>query len=373
MTRHVLELIDAIYECVDHPELWQDALGRLSDLMRSGGTQLLVADLGTGRELIGASARMPPEAHIEYMRDYYATDLRAQRLITLPIGTIVDERMVLNEDEIRSDPVINEFEPRYELANLTGSNLMLGSTFVWLGTARASTPRAFDEDELAVLAAILPHVRRAVRLSLELSSKDPLIGLLANLHARSGKAILVLSATPRLSFANEYAQTLADVGLISVLAGQLSFTDRRAQREFQRILSSWRITRYPGEPSEFLAYSLDEQCFGVRVHRHLGPIRDLAIPESDKLVVTIVPLADAVKVSSEDVHRFGGLFGMTPAEERVILAVAHDTDLSEYAVTTAVALDTVRKHLKSVLMKTGARSQKQLLRRLERFCFLATH
>ena len=47
------------------------------------------------------------------------------------------------------------FEPRYELANMVGSNLMIGQNYLWLGTARGTSHRPYDGEELAVLATVM--------------------------------------------------------------------------------------------------------------------------------------------------------------------------------------------------------------------------
>lgn len=90
---------------------------------------------------------------------------------------------------------------------------------------------------------------------------------------------------------------------------------------------------------------------------------------SASLFVIFVPMSREHRPTEAEIGQFGGLFGLTPSEQRVVLAVSSGEELSEHARARGVSVDTVRQQMKAVLAKTGRRSQKELLRLVERFCF----
>lgn len=62
----------------------------------------------------------------------------------------------------------------------------------------------------------------------------------------------------------------------------------------------------------------------------------------------------------------GALFGLSPAEVRLALAVLRGCSAGEYARQTGARLATIRSQLHSIFVKTGARRQAQLVALLAR-------
>lgn len=58
------------------------------------------------------------------------------------------------------------------------------------------------------------------------------------------------------------------------------------------------------------------------------------------------------------------LYGLTPAEARLTVALTQGASVKSYAEANSVSLNTVRTHLKAVMAKTETRSQVDLVRLL---------
>ena len=87
------------------------------------------------------------------------------------------------------------------------------------------------------------------------------------------------------------------------------------------------------------------------------------------LAVLCIPLHMQHGPDPSEIRQFAGLFRLTPSEELVVGAIASGQDLSQHCVERGISLDTARKHLKNTMAKANCRSQKDLLRLVERFCF----
>jgi DNA-binding CsgD family transcriptional regulator len=70
-----------------------------------------------------------------------------------------------------------------------------------------------------------------------------------------------------------------------------------------------------------------------------------------------------VAISQE---RISGLFGLTPAEARVAVAIMGGASTREAAAALGVSFHTVRHQLQSMLEKTGASRQSELVAMLMR-------
>lgn len=66
-----------------------------------------------------------------------------------------------------------------------------------------------------------------------------------------------------------------------------------------------------------------------------------------------------------------GLFGFTPTETEVALALLRGDEVSAIAAARGTSIETVRGHVKSLLRKSGLSSQKQLTATLSRIATLA--
>jgi DNA-binding CsgD family transcriptional regulator len=96
---------------------------------------------------------------------------------------------------------------------------------------------------------------------------------------------------------------------------------------------------------------------------HLLPIRRLAhdIFARTTALVVATPLTPA---SIPQADLLGGLFDLSPAEDRVARALMGGMSLQDCARTFGVAQDTVRKQLKSIFAKTATSRQTELLQLL---------
>ncbi len=82
--------------------------------------------------------------------------------------------------------------------------------------------------------------------------------------------------------------------------------------------------------------------------------------EPDIAVVRVIPLEAPPPLPSAQL--LGELFGLTPSEAAITLALAQDLSLCAIAEQRGSSLETVRGHVKVIFRKTGVSSQKQLVR-----------
>ena len=369
-------LIVKIYEAALQPELWQQITLEISDLMNSGATQLLVLDNATRTQIIATSSRLCQEGQKEYVADYAPIDLRVPGLMKCNIGTLVQEHMILNEKDKNNNSAVTNFLQRHELENLTGANLSIGSSWVWFGTARKGDGNIYTNDELAVFQILLPHIRKALRLHQSIAATKSQARGLADIFNYTGKGIVVFNGNGKMCLINNYAEQLMSKNIFAVHSGRFYFKNHTVHKRFERALSSTldhSEKLHQAEQDSFIV-SDDAGCdYGIRLVRHLGDFNEGSHAECARVLLLISSLNDPSKISLEEIARFGDLFALTDAEKRAVKIVADLSDLSQIAQQIGLKPDSVRKQLKSAMTKTGVRSQKELIQRLERFCFVQMH
>ncbi len=92
---------------------------------------------------------------------------------------------------------------------------------------------------------------------------------------------------------------------------------------------------------------------------HLRPVIAAGLPP-----LASIRIADMLTPAAIEPTWIVRVFGLTQAEARVAAGLFDGLDLREIADRQAVALETVRGHLKRGMVKVGARSQAQLVRML---------
>ena len=85
---------------------------------------------------------------------------------------------------------------------------------------------------------------------------------------------------------------------------------------------------------------------------------ELGVPVTTPVsLIWITPTA----IRNDTARDMALVFGLTPAEHRILAHMIAGSDLREAAVALHVSIHTARAQLKSILRKTGRRSQGQLL------------
>jgi len=366
-------LILKIYEAALQPDLWGQITLEISDLMNSGATQLLVLDNENSTQIIAASSRLCQEGQREYVANYAPIDLRVPSLLKRNIGSLVQEHMLLNEDEKSNNAAVTNFLQRHDLDNLTGSNLSIGSSWVWFGTARKGDGNIYTKDELAVLELLIPHIRKALRLHQSIESTKSQSSGLADIFNYAGKGIVLFNGNGKVCLINNFAEQLMNKNIFTVRRGQIYFKNQSAHKRFTRALDAVLAPLHKLHQTAqdtFIVSNSAGYDYGIRLVRHLGDGSEVSYGECASALLLISPLNDPSNISQKEIDRFGDLFALTDAEKRAVKIVADLTDISQFARQIGLKPDSVRKQLKSAMAKIGVSSQKELIQRLERFCFI---
>ncbi|MBD8893971.1 hypothetical protein [Roseibium litorale] len=366
-----IALQDSFFEAALSPEAWSRSLEHLSDYVGGGAINLILIEKAGAQPLDVRYGRVDEFAYTSYIENYIAVDPRIPRILTSPVNTMLMEHQVLTEDERRSSAIYNELMSRSGMRNQAISLLSADDIYAGFGVAPQNDAVPFTTDQIGRLSRQLNSLKQAVRFytsnrGLQLQRKS-----LGDLWSNSGKAVLLFDAFGQVLFANSLAETFIRSGLLKQRHRQISFPDRTAQANWTTLQNQ---TKEAGAPRtfEFLATNrISLEQIGVRVISAEPLLSKVASASTPALVMVLTVLSGETPINQQEVDRFCQLFGITQAESRVVAAVANGISLSDLAAERKVATDTLRKQLKTAMAKCGVPSQKALISRLERFCFLS--
>ena len=237
---------------------------------------------------------------------------------------------------------------------------------IGLGIFRPRGARAYGDRELRLLRVLVPHLQRATRTALRLSSAETAAALAGDALELLPVAALLVDADGRVVRANRRALALAERGdAVAHSRGGLVLRPYLSGM-LRRLAEAHRAGR--------IAVAPDDVPHRVSVPRtgDGSPLRVSALPCSTRhpsgsegprgyLWVLIEDPDDVVLPS---VAALESELGLTAAEARLCALLVSGLRLAEAADEVGVSQETVRTQLKSAFRKTGARSQADLIRML---------
>ena len=208
--------------------------------------------------------------------------------------------------------------------------------------------RAFGRGATNALQRALPHLQRCLMLHHELLRARADRSLFESGLDQIGIGVVLLSGDGRVHFANRQAEGWLRAGVAGT-ASEPSILPTLQQLDRQA-----RQGHYTG----------------LRLCTARGPIYVMATPNHrfvSKAATpsgqgTVIWLIDTQPNGSGPLTQAAALFGLTRAEQKVLLRLMTDQTPKQIAQALDVELSTVRSQLSAILQKTGARRQQDLLR-----------
>lgn len=346
-----------IHEAAASPERWTDALAALTRLCETSKASILDVD-AEGRLVGIAQVGHDPAAQKEYAEHYFAVDPTAALANSQPPGKAIAiyERFPAAE---RARSEYFQFAERADLGDVLGlSTRQEGGGMSIIGLQRPVRAPAFDAQAKRLFELIAPHIQTAknvhARVAEALAARDALAAGLDRLV----DATFLLDDAQRICFMNRQAERLlaADARLRSA-GGKLAFGPSRLQSAFQAAVrdaagksARSRLLMLPanGVPGAEIAV-----CALAEHHPLAGRGQAPRV-----LVVISAPRQDAEAIAA----RMRQLYGLTPAEGRLVGLLALGKTVEEIALETRVRESTLRSQLKTIRVKTGTNRQADVVR-----------
>lgn len=228
---------------------------------------------------------------------------------------------------------------------------------------------AFTFTDLETAERLQPHLSRAFELSRKLGEQLHLAEEVSGALDRVIHGIVLLDRGGRIRHANRAAEGLIGGSFgLRVFNGRLSALDPGAARRLQGLIdiasSPDRIGGRDG------AMALPALAGRTPLSITVAPARAKKDSIFHGEAAVIVCISDPEAGASVSERRLRDLFGLTPAEGRVALALFDGCAPREAAERLGVSFQTVRNQMARVFEKTGVNRQSELTRLLSRLANL---
>jgi DNA-binding CsgD family transcriptional regulator len=211
----------------------------------------------------------------------------------------------------------------------------------------------FSAADVSRLAALAPHLRRAMRLHRRMAPRLALGATLMELFQAADRPMLFMAEDGRVVEQNTAARNALQArnGMWRLQSGRLSCQEAHGWGELRS-----QLARLQTEPAFSLSLvgGAGESAL-LEVRRVHGSMTDRV---AQHLAVAVCTLLPRRRDASEALRT---RFGLTASEAKVALALADGVSPTQMAHASGVHVSTVRTQLKAAMSKVGVNRQAQLV------------
>lgn len=277
---------------------------------------------------------------------------------------------IVPDRELERSMIYNDYlRPQINIHHVAGSLMTMDDGYwVAFGIHRAPDMRDYDLKEIERLSRLLPHLKRSLEIRQRLRVGSEVDRSISAALDRLTMGVVVLGASGKLLHVNAAADALLREGdgLVRSADG-LRALRKDDDRRLQELIAGVRRLR----PSTGYSSEAPSPAGGhMRIHRPSGR-RSFAVmvtPAGEQVGeaerdprTTLVFVSDPAGSATSTLKALNELFGFTPAEARLVLALMSDVPLPEFARQAGVTYNTVRTVLARAMARTETHSQVELL------------
>jgi len=361
----LLKVIASIYDAALEPERWPVALEHIAGLLGAMHAHLWEGDASQRLGSVAWAGAAP--AFVQAYEEHYVCTDPFALARTWPSGTMLTDDMATPRAALERSDFFQEWARPQGMHTAIGANVAVeDGTVAVLVATRTKHDETFGREQFDLLAEVLPHLQRAMRINLYLSGASGSRHVAcAALNALS-HGVVIVDAACRVIFANRAAeQTLtASDGIGSGPAGLFAMTVTLTNR--LRALVT-QASGTGGGPPTGGALLLGRRSMMRPYHALISPmctdigLGALASRRPAAMILLVDPEREPVSLE----QRLRTLYHLTAAEARVACEIHRGTSLSAIAELLDVRASTVRTHLHHIFEKTGTRRQSELARQIE--------
>ena len=371
--RHDTEegFLDLLYGAVVEPELWIPAMERFADL--TGGTSAWLSRLnvanGGGS---GVIARIDPKMPTLYHQHYgalnpfaVAPDPAAYMRAWSP--RILTEDECLDPDGLVAGEYYNDFMRPQDVHSVMIVRLSAqGQETCALTINRPKSRGRFERSDVALAQRLHGHVRRAFALTEKLATAGLTADEMGAVFDHAAvQGLFVLDPQGQVRRINREAERILAARLgLTLSQGRLRASAPGPARRLEALIALATSTdptvRQGGSmvlPSGEVRTPVGLTVIPVLTERHA------VFGHRPSAIVCVTDPEAATRVPAEVLRQ---MYGFTPAEARVALAILDGATVREAARALGVSFHTARHQVQSLLQKAGVSRQVELVALLAR-------
>jgi DNA-binding CsgD family transcriptional regulator len=355
--------VEAIYDCALNPDNWHTAIRIIGELMDSPKISLGMTDYARSRELTLYQHGFDQRFMELYFQKYAAANPIFVGGHMLPVGTVYTMAMVVDEAELMESRFYNELaKPEGLIDSISVHALKSGRRNAGLTAARTDHQTRYSEKDIELYRMLAPHICRSFAIcdALDLRTITSQV-LEATLDALTS-GVYLTGFDGQIVYMNRVAELQVKTGdVLRIVNNRLEPTNPEARAATTQAIANAIIDEaatpaggftlaLPGTAGAGLVATVLPLDRGQR-RKVSGPFAAAAaIFVQDPVTVPVLPGVALAKI-----------YGLTPGELRVLLAISPGLGIKEAADILGIGETTAKTHLQRIFSKTGTSKQAELM------------
>jgi DNA-binding CsgD family transcriptional regulator len=353
------KLLDLIYDAATEHALWAEVLARVAELTGSNCGVMFGQSIGAEQVYFSYNGRCDPAFNAIYaerhMRNPWSLAMEDQ-----PVGRVVFSDEIYDLSTLRPTQFFDEILAPQDAPHNAMIPLAAKDDFrAAFNICRSASQGPFGEQERKILAWLVPHLCRSIRLAFRVEGYSALQSAEFHVLERLSDGILLLDRSEKIVYANAVARR-HDGGALRLRNGTVSTWSTPHSQELTALIGAVIAGSAGGAvsiPCPQHANPLTILVLALR-GRDIGRFADLDMPDSAVLIFVVDPGNRA----GIPIAWIMDAYGLTNAEARIALAASSGATVPETALQLGLSPNTVKTHLRHVFAKTGTNRQTELVR-----------
>lgn len=358
--------VDAIYDSVLEPARWTNALRSISELIGASQGALHFGDIEKGVFATGY--------HVGFSDTFmsgiyhYAPIWSLQAGIAYwHVGEVYHLPDILPLDEFYKGRFYQEFLKPHSQEDYVGLvALKEGTRIIPMSFATSIDEGSIPSRGIELMRLLATHISRAIKISSTFDIKTLHSSMLESTLDALAASVFLLNRDGAIVHMNRSAEDLLKVSKVIRACGpKLCATDKETNEALTHAIQSLSSSKIAMDrsPISLAIPSDDGGLIATVLPLAEGKRHEIMKPFAAETAVFIQPPAMQLPLPGDALMQ---LYGFTPAELRVAMAMLPGLSVPEVADILGVGEATIRSHLKNMYLKTGTVRQAEFLQLLTR-------
>jgi DNA-binding CsgD family transcriptional regulator len=358
------QVVAGLYRAAAGEQSWVNPLTDLMHLFGAWGAQLLGVRVADGGVAFSHDSGGPtPQGVLEYLRHYHRIDPRANLVMSMPQGQWISCHDNFDDTFVARNAFYRDYLIPCGGRYVSGAKIYQDEDLIVLiGIHRGRGSLPLNAGELGLCRRLGQHIETSLGMWRRLRSQTQ--------HALVGRAVLSQLAVPvmlvdeqlQIHYRNDAASSLLSTGAaIAERSGLLFIRPAEQQAELLLALKGLRAGQSPNQAVDrrrLVRAGAPQEPGVLLVLSPLHPAETLGAFGERSLMMVLVH--DPATRLRHDPLVVATLYGLTPAEAAVAVAIAAGDEVREIAQRHGVAVATVRAQLHAVFAKMGLSRQAEV-------------
>lgn len=358
------DIIGSVYDCVLEPREWSRTLPLISAFGESAASSIVVRD----RLSASGTSIFEHGADQSFLRLYFEklaeSRLPAMQQVAFDrVGDVATMTMLAGEREpLNSDFYIKWVKPLGFRDVIGVLVLKSGKRVAWFSVVRSDIQSRFDEADLRQMELLSPHICRALVISDALDLQTIAAARLEQTVDNLSTGIFLTEDQGRIAYMNSSAEAILKEGTaLKSRDGRLVAVRPHSRDALSHALAQSMAGTAPLATGQHAIALPDEEGAGLIANILPLEWRSGRNPLAALPGATAVIIQNPANSAAPPMEAFATLYGLTPAEQRVLEHIAAGQPPQEAADHLGTSITTVKTHLQKIFAKTNTGRQADLI------------